>query len=1265
MTDIAQVISDALKAEPLLALRHYEAGITSPRDADRLKHRFQITMDVIAAGRDIDDESRLVDLAVSYAKARPSDRKRLLAAAVDKLIGLGVVADPPNNGELQKRLLITIGDRLRRLVLSGTLQQQLVCKLAIQLGLPRAIAVPRSVREHLIRPMIDGLIDVLTLGAPTTRDAAIEGLGSLLHLTGNHNRLFPPVVRRPVERDPGETKAEYDDRVEVSEDYFDRLERRRLMVLVLAGDPASSAEYRRQLTWPIGQAVAALCERQPIPWEEIEDVLFEVPDLLRILPALARQAGPSRLPAHPVERLWDAAAFLSIPDEAPSSTRVAFARFQESLFRTIDAALDRFPAEHRDTFDEAIAGAVAAIPHTIAGEPALCNAQIRATVAIIRTAASFITRNDGATRTKAALAPLFGNLHVSTPWSNHGIAEGCYRALPELVYVAAHDDLTTPALNALFAELERRPRSDDLLETHRRLIANSCFRRILVSLTDAGYERHLTSASEESARSAERQVEAQVRTLLHAPTVANIRRICQGQHPELGAFGQSRDVAEIVLAGIAFESALLEKTEVMFQRWDELRTIERVLLTRVLAAELHAISRDAPEIARHSVLRAVYTGTLSVSMTDDEAMDLVWNVLSTLPAPAAATADVEVQRFVEYRGARGEARELPDYVLAKISADASRRIAGPIAREIDLSLRRDERDLAGTLHQVMLRGPHESIFDHLLPRIEKAEDRATVLLFRKHVAKVLHTKQMGDNFDMQHILDHVRDLRKDLRRKTSPTLRQLRRVLALFGELTCNSRFVWRALVAGKAMALAQTLDALASGERHRKPLLDKLRKPLAELCTDVAHYVTLPVNNFAARKEALQKAIDATVGIERTLTAHEGLQPPERTLLLALMQHLRDLFERTIRWYCDEPRRRAETSQEDFFWYFFCDPGKRDARIVALRNIVAGRLEDAQELLEDLAADAQLRHLEQQIGNEPPRFRGQREKFEEFFVQWRADELDVGALRERLSDRWPGWFRFLHSTVTNFWWTLGLIFVPCIFAAAVCRWGDENWAGTGFFIVTTVTLLVALVSLTPLVHRVARTFRLEKIDSAGPGYWFRSLLPQLGRVVAVPMALIVEFDHSYDFPLHGSSSALVLLIVLAFVTTFFVMRYEIVERDHQHDVGTLSPTQRTNVRRVVALAFAHAFTVAVLLSAIFSASHTHGKKEHYDKFLFILPREVKLDLTGLFAWAGPAGEHAVFRFYPTIILTWTALGLFFGVFLENFINGRRLRKATPEPAEG
>jgi hypothetical protein len=130
------------------------------------------------------------------------------------------------------------------------------------------------------------------------------------------------------------------------------------------------------------------------------------------------------------------------------------------------------------------------------------------------------------------------------------------------------------------------------------------------------------------------------------------------------------------------------------------------------------------------------------------------------------------------------------------------------------------------------------------------------------------------------------------------------------------------------------------------------------------------------------------------------------------------------------------------------------------------------------------------------------------------------------------------------------------------------------------------------------------------------------------------------------------------------------------------------------------AFGIAVLLAAIFASSYEptvkmqkkeehvatapgrpHGiwetaarylrrldeipEDHHHSRFLGILPREVALDFGEVaerFHYPLPieVARHAKFVFFPTIILTWTALGLFFGVFLEGFMKGERLRGVTP-----
>ncbi|MGZ8710841.1 MAG: hypothetical protein ACXW28_11525, partial [Thermoanaerobaculia bacterium] len=65
--------------------------------------------------------------------------------------------------------------------------------------------------------------------------------------------------------------------------------------------------------------------------------------------------------------------------------------------------------------------------------------------------------------------------------------------------------------------------------------------------------------------------------------------------------------------------------------------------------------------------------------------------------------------------------------------------------------------------------------------------------------------------------------------------------------------------------------------------------------------------------------------------------------------------------------------------------------------------------------------------------------------------------------------------------------------------------------------------------------------------------------------------------------------------------------------------------------------------------------------FAGVLPREVHFNTSTVLKRvrlpiSQAIGAHLEFTFYPTIILTWTALGLFVGVFLEGFVKGERLR---------
>ena len=387
------------------------------------------------------------------------------------------------------------------------------------------------------------------------------------------------------------------------------------------------------------------------------------------------------------------------------------------------------------------------------------------------------------------------------------------------------------------------PLPGDLVKTHRRLAANTCFRRVLVSIIDHLYEHQLNHPDSDAELDAQK-AERGLRVLLRWPTPENIRNVCQDKPVDIPAHVPD-DVDESIVAGIAFESELLRASPALFGEWGTLQTADKALLTRILAAQLHALSRDVRELVRHPMLRRVFLGIPSISMSEAEAMEHVWKLLSMLPADAAQTADVELQRFVEYRGRSGDpgndnrhpTDDLPGYVLAMIDPAASRRIAGGVAREIDLRRRQDHgregADLARTLYQVTLRGPHESIFDHLLPRVIETDAREVVLLFRRHVARVRRSYTDDGELQVDEILAHVQGLLGELE-KHGGVLGDLCHALICFKKLTTPDAerewSVWEAIKDGDGTHLLKR----STSSRARRIARRIPRANICFLCTSV-----------------------------------------------------------------------------------------------------------------------------------------------------------------------------------------------------------------------------------------------------------------------------------------------------------------------------------------------------------------------------------------------------------------------------------------------
>jgi len=181
--------------------------------------------------------------------------------------------------------------------------------------------------------------------------------------------------------------------------------------------------------------------------------------------------------------------------------------------------------------------------------------------------------------------------------------------------------------------------------------------------------------------------------------------------------------------------------------------------------------------------------------------------------------------------------------------------------------------------------------------------------------------------------------------------------------------------------------------------------------------------------------------------------------------------------------------------------------------------------------------------------------------------------------------------------------------------------------------------------------------------------------------------------------------MAMAYLSTRFFISREI--ESGERAPAESPDTLRGRVRQVISVALAHSFGIAMLFAIIFSSTAVEGLKKseaaakapphqtevheatnsspffvffddlyshvdavnpphEYPTFLGVLPRDAAFDIGWIITPRNrmlPPGlvPHLRFVFYPTIVLTWTALGLFVGVFLEGFVKGERLRRPVKE----
>jgi hypothetical protein len=475
-------------------------------------------------------------------------------------------------------------------------------------------------------------------------------------------------------------------------------------------------------------------------------------------------------------------------------------------------------------------------------------------------------------------------------------------------------------------------------------------------------------------------------------------------------------------------------------------------------------------------------------------------------------------------------------------------------------------------------------------------------------------------------------------------------------------------------------------------------RRSLSELCRNecqllrlhVRHYLRLTVGNFDDRGRALKEATQAVHTLEDLVEHRAGLQPPERIVLLSLLKRWEKLFTDTIAIYVDTARRAVHARRPELFWRKLThDPHMPPTtQIEVAEELLKGHFRTANAEL--MSQEAVAPSERAPFSDEPPRPDMQDVAFERFYAEWMSSELDIHHLRWALERRW-GWFKRVYALMTNLTYTAALIAAPMLLAAFLHWLQAEEVEGIGFFF---YLLVLAAVSGRLMYER----YRAERhADPKRPEYPYRfqAMLPRLARLIVVPLALLVDFEHSYLFPMHASQLVLIILLLIAFAAPRSFIRREVLNSENE-----LSPVEEhetsTNVnrrvRQILSIALTHSFVVTLIFSFLFESNyvaririadivHKHtavtGKLSGMDEergvestsrfhhepiFLWAIPREARCDLGWLFTRMtgvnvpGPCDEWLRFDFYPTLILSWTALGLFFGVFLDGFLKGEHLR---------
>ncbi|MGC4120191.1 MAG: hypothetical protein QM765_37540 [Myxococcales bacterium] len=1159
-------------------------------------------------------------------------------------------------GERGDGATASLRSQLGALAIGGPDEQRFMCELA---GALSGLDVVRPATQGLLHGLAAALVTVLEIGDFRLRLRAVEGLGVVA--AKSPGALETIKVRLARSEEPaGGGSAQW---AQLRDGLRSRFERYALVARAIAGAEGARAELLQQLgARQTGPFVAALLlNGLGMVWRHCDPA-----SRAELGPRVAAELGAAQQAACQIDpRSGERNHGLALLRQAVAEVAAALAE-DPVLREPARAALRAVFAFARNALPDAFAQDAAEVDVARAVYPALAR--------LARTSAS---------EREQLLATLREVVEAEEDgrWLSPGSCEGAFAALPELLAGTEGREWKEPFLALLVQCAQRPPAPGDLLARHRFLAAWAALNE-LVRRARAGFAGHaaiaqLSKAARGQPLGGRAELDAGLFALLAQPSSSALAgwlsppgevQAATPAAPDPGQARGLRRAAEI-------EGQALRELQDGFGRWDALGDFERRCLTALFSQLARgsvcaaATALDARKLSpgQERTLARARADALEVPEADGapSRRRMLLDLARTLPNDAATALEGELEGLLGPEGdapAERAAGGLDPVVLALVDARNSFHVCATLARLIDLHARRmraqrSDFDLAVPLYQVCLLGPNPAVFEHLAARLEPGPQVRLALLFARHARA---------SEGLERVAAHAEEFLSGSAPFASPALSCGCEVLEAVKAVASLDAAALpdRSEDAGGLVRLFAALDALGGYVGRELALRERHAGTLTALCDELARYRELPVGLFGERAKSLDRALASLLALEEALRHDARLRPPESLLAVGVVRHLAAAIRAMREQHVERARALVESGAMREFFAVFVHDGPEVGAPGTVRPSLSAR---------------------------------QRHAYEEFYVERVSAELDVEMLGETLSPRWSRPLRWLYATITNLWAVLAIIAAPYVLLALLSRFASESvpyrLRGAGFALYVAVVVVGLLVvlgrgAIGALASAAGRDEGGHPHPAKPEKHAFEAFLPQLVGRIVVPMAVLVDFDHSYHFPLNASDEVIVLLVVLSLLSTAFYIGKQLVgEPGHETGAGRLRHGRRL-LPKLMGLALFESFVAAVLLATLFGSNyfmHSGRALREAQPFLGVIPKHVDLDLASLGSHA-PAAEHGAaathekqeegevkapaclvaeepeptprftVRVFPTLVLVWTALGLFIGVFLEGFFKGEGLR---------